>query len=886
MKIHIKTPDHLKVFESDIETIGIGRGTDNELVIDDPRASRHHCKLSKTPEGYRLEDLGSRNGVYVGKEKATLAKLSRGEYFRIGKTVFYIEEIPKKSKPSLAASEPAEAKPAKKTQAPAKKSKSLTTQEAYLEGIKGPHQGQKIPITKLPYTVGRKGDNDFRLEDQRASGYHMRILMHGDVFYVEDLKSRNGTVLNGKKLTGEKPLQAGARLQIGDSQFRVQVPGGPAPEPTYEDPNAEYQLSRFNPDEFMRTSNSGQPLVALGLVVVMGALLYFAVDISLKMIHKQNIDPSPAENILIENWSFEKKDQESDEIIAWQVDAEQGGHIEISTSDGVRFPGERALKFRANSADEESPLSFVAYKDRIRVVEGNSYTLSGYVSNRTALGAGLMARWLRPDGTELGRTYTPGIIQPGDEGRLSRKVTAPKAASNVEICAFVLGGEAIFDRLYFSSEPFKEELDDFVDIEPIDPELDTEAEETEETKLGPIPEFEKPLVLLAQAQTAGNTLPVRALLNRDGVLREVRRGPRAELLRLWPGLPQSMDPIEIGPRLSTTPVPTQGEGVYRLSSQLPNFQDRTWHPIEIQIQVNGGQMTCQHFYRKIPGEDLPSQAGIYFELSSRDPQWKAFNSEGLVQIDKESKSPAKVSELVIGEGEEQVVCLFVPEVELSALKPEGAFVNWRLFASVNPDKCPRNSLQVSLSRSSGSEDSAVKTLIARAQKLKIQGNFAQALEVLKAVKENYPWRKQELRQVNSLIKEWSREGKTALAALNADFTILKETGSSLVYRNLLARGAEYVQQLKGTPHEASVRNKIQEIEKYWTDSKTERESKDLLLTFKTAEEHYVKGEFSLAEFFFEEVRGKIQDPDIARKIEQRLDLLDKKREGRAKFGDG
>lgn len=66
----------------------IGRQDDNDIVIDDKKASRRHCVLEKSGEQFVLRDLDSRNGTWVGEERVREARLSAGEAFRIGRTVF------------------------------------------------------------------------------------------------------------------------------------------------------------------------------------------------------------------------------------------------------------------------------------------------------------------------------------------------------------------------------------------------------------------------------------------------------------------------------------------------------------------------------------------------------------------------------------------------------------------------------------------------------------------------------------------------------------------------------------------------------------------------------------------------------------------------------
>lgn len=50
-------------------TYTIGRGADNDIIIDEPSISRRHAELISEPGGqYRLKDLGSSNGTHVQKD--------------------------------------------------------------------------------------------------------------------------------------------------------------------------------------------------------------------------------------------------------------------------------------------------------------------------------------------------------------------------------------------------------------------------------------------------------------------------------------------------------------------------------------------------------------------------------------------------------------------------------------------------------------------------------------------------------------------------------------------------------------------------------------------------------------------------------------------------
>lgn len=66
--------------------VTFGRHATNAFVIADNMASRFHCVVETTPEGYLLRDLGASNGTLVNGRRVRSALLSPGDVVRIGNT--------------------------------------------------------------------------------------------------------------------------------------------------------------------------------------------------------------------------------------------------------------------------------------------------------------------------------------------------------------------------------------------------------------------------------------------------------------------------------------------------------------------------------------------------------------------------------------------------------------------------------------------------------------------------------------------------------------------------------------------------------------------------------------------------------------------------------
>jgi pSer/pThr/pTyr-binding forkhead associated (FHA) protein len=69
------------------EPISIGRANDSTLVLTDDYASARHARLVPQDGQWLIEDLGSTNGTYLGRDKVTRPTIvPPGAVIRIGKT--------------------------------------------------------------------------------------------------------------------------------------------------------------------------------------------------------------------------------------------------------------------------------------------------------------------------------------------------------------------------------------------------------------------------------------------------------------------------------------------------------------------------------------------------------------------------------------------------------------------------------------------------------------------------------------------------------------------------------------------------------------------------------------------------------------------------------
>jgi pSer/pThr/pTyr-binding forkhead associated (FHA) protein len=72
-------------------------------------------------------------------------------------------------------------------------------------------------------SIGRSKESDVQIDDRYASGIHARVFARGGRYFVEDMGSTNGTLLNGATLKGEAELIDGDSVRIGDTEFRLET---------------------------------------------------------------------------------------------------------------------------------------------------------------------------------------------------------------------------------------------------------------------------------------------------------------------------------------------------------------------------------------------------------------------------------------------------------------------------------------------------------------------------------------------------------------------------------------------------------------------------------------------------------------------------------------
>src|SRR3954452_18393961 len=114
---------------------------------------------------------------------------------------------------------------------------------------------RKEAFDKNEINVGRVQGNDLMLPKGNVSKHHARLLYRDGRFIVTDLKTTNGTYVNGRKIAQATIVREGDKIYIGDFVLRLDSGSGANPLPAgIPDENLSISESSAPPDPADRSS--------------------------------------------------------------------------------------------------------------------------------------------------------------------------------------------------------------------------------------------------------------------------------------------------------------------------------------------------------------------------------------------------------------------------------------------------------------------------------------------------------------------------------------------------------------------------------------------------------------------------------------------------------
>jgi pSer/pThr/pTyr-binding forkhead associated (FHA) protein len=92
-----------------------------------------------------------------------------------------------------------------------------------LKVLTGKSAGKELPVAVDHFLIGRDADCQLRPGSDAIAGKHCELTRHDGGFWVKDLGSHTGTLVNGKPINAEIQLNKGDKLQVGPLEFEVHV---------------------------------------------------------------------------------------------------------------------------------------------------------------------------------------------------------------------------------------------------------------------------------------------------------------------------------------------------------------------------------------------------------------------------------------------------------------------------------------------------------------------------------------------------------------------------------------------------------------------------------------------------------------------------------------
>ena len=189
------TPPHDSSSQLQNRILLIGRGPANDIVIRNPSVSLQHARVVVQDDGLVLEDLGSRNGTFIGSPPRRVISeiITLDDPLTFGNALL----------PANAIRDCIE-----RTRSRAQETKAI------------PLSDQAV------VTFGRGRDVGVSIEQPVVSLSHATVAAEGGSVFVRDLGSMAGTFVDGKRVRGAVQIQPGSLLQIADQRYRLSSDGG------------------------------------------------------------------------------------------------------------------------------------------------------------------------------------------------------------------------------------------------------------------------------------------------------------------------------------------------------------------------------------------------------------------------------------------------------------------------------------------------------------------------------------------------------------------------------------------------------------------------------------------------------------------------------------
>ncbi len=134
---------------------------------------------------------------------------------------------------------------------------------------RGSRAGKEIGVRHEKFLIGRSEPCQLRVNSDAISRRHCLITLEADGVFVQDLKSRNGTFVNGERVTQKRVLATGDQLRVGPLEFLVTFVKPAAAKEKPANPSdsslgSEEEIADLLNDWFSESEPAGAPAAEIG----------------------------------------------------------------------------------------------------------------------------------------------------------------------------------------------------------------------------------------------------------------------------------------------------------------------------------------------------------------------------------------------------------------------------------------------------------------------------------------------------------------------------------------------------------------------------------------------------------------------------------------------
>ncbi len=199
-------------YSFDKEAMRVGRGRDNDIVLENLQVSRNHAEIRKENDRFVLVDLQSANGTFINGVRVSKTEILDNDVVAIGKhQLQFLLKQARDDQPIL-------------PEMDADRTVLMdTAPTGMLIVTRGKQRNQEFVIDRYETLIGKAAECHVKLNDWFVSKQHAVIYRQNNEFSIKDLGRLSGVVVNDQPVREPRKLSDGDVIKIGPVHLRFHI---------------------------------------------------------------------------------------------------------------------------------------------------------------------------------------------------------------------------------------------------------------------------------------------------------------------------------------------------------------------------------------------------------------------------------------------------------------------------------------------------------------------------------------------------------------------------------------------------------------------------------------------------------------------------------------